>query len=144
MEAKIDVRVKKLKPEAKLPTYAHPSDAGMDLYAAEATTILAHGRGVVPTGLAFAIPDGYVGLVWDKSGLALKAGITTMAGVLDAGYRGELRVVLHNTTDTDYTFEAGDKVAQLLVEPIVQGLIVEVSDLDDTSRGDGGFGSTGK
>lgn len=144
MEAKIDVRVKKLKLEAKLPTYAHPGDAGMDLYAAEATTISAHGRGVVSTGLAFAIPDGYVGLVWDKSGLALKAGITTMAGVLDAGYRGELQVVLHNTTDTDYTFAVGDKVAQLLVQPIVQGLIAEVSDLDDTSRGVGGFGSTGK
>lgn len=138
------IKVKKLKSAAKLPTYAHPGDAGMDLYAAEATTIPAHGRGTAPTGLAFAIPDGYAGLVWDKSGLAVKVGITTIAGVIDSSYRGELLVAVYNTTDTDYAFAVGDKVAQLLVQPIVLGEIVETNNLDDTSRGVGGFGSTGK
>lgn len=140
----MEIKVKKLKPEAKLPTYAHPGDAGMDLYAAEETTIPAHGRATVSTGVAFAIPGGYVGLVWDKSGLAAKGGITTMAGVLDAGYRGELLVVVHNTTAEDYTFEAGQKVAQMLIQPIIQAQITEATELDDTSRGEGRFGSTGK
>ena len=140
----MELKVKKLNPNAKLPTYAHPGDAGMDLYAAEATTIPARGRGLVPTGIALAVPDGYVGLVWDKSSVPANYGVTKMSGVLDSGYRGEIKLVLYNTSDTDCTFEVGQKVAQLLIQPVIQPQIIEVEELDTTSRGAGGFGSTGK
>jgi dUTP pyrophosphatase len=99
---------------------------------------------MVPTGIAIAIPEGYVGLVWDKSSVPLKWGVTKMSGVLDAGYRGEILLVMHNTSDEDVAFEAGQKVAQLLIQPVVRGDIVEAAELDETSRGANGFGSTGK
>ncbi len=140
----MEVKVKKLKPEAKLPTYAHPGDVGMDLYAAEATTIPAHGRGVVPTGLAVAIPDGYVGLIWNKSSVSLKLGIMMMTVFIYAIYRGVTFLAMNNTTNEDYTFEVGQKAAQILIQPIVRVLITETVELDETSRGTGGFGSTGK
>ncbi|MEX0918832.1 MAG: dUTP diphosphatase [Candidatus Paceibacterota bacterium] len=140
----MQIKIKKLHPEAKVPAYAHPGDAGLDLCTTEDIVVPAGGRANIPTGLALAIPDGYVGLVWDKSGLAFKSGLTSLSGVLDAGYRGELRLVLLNTTDTDYHFVAGDKVAQLLIQPIVRAEIEEVSDLPASRRGIGGFGSTGR
>lgn len=140
----ITLKIKKLKPEAKLPSYAHPGDAGLDLCAAEVALIPAHTRAEISTGLAFEIPDGYVGLVWDKSGLAFKKGLTTMSGVLDAGYRGELKLLVYNTTDQDYSFNVGEKVAQLLIQPIERPEIAEADSLSETSRGEGGFGSTGR
>jgi dUTP pyrophosphatase len=136
--------IKKIHPEAKLPTYAHATDAGMDLYAVVDTVIPARERVLVPTGIAMAIPDGYVGLVWDKSGISYKAGLKVIGGVADAGYRGEIFVGIMNTTDDEYTFVAGDKVAQMLIQKVEHLMIREVDELDDTSRGTGAFGSTGR
>ncbi len=136
------ILVKKLHLEARLPSYAHPGDAGMDLYSAENLTINAEERVVCRTGLSFKIPDGFAGLVWDKSGLAAKNGIKTMAGVLDSGYRGELKIVLVNLSKETYNIKKGDKIAQMLIQKVERTEIIEVSELSDTLRGDGGFGST--
>ncbi len=137
------IAVTKLTPEAKLPTYAHATDAGMDVYAATDVIVPAHERTLVPTGVAMAIPEGYVGLIWDKSGIATKRGLTTLAGVIDAGYRGELQVAIYNTTAEDVSFAAGEKVAQMLVQPVVQPELQEVEALEESERGANGFGSTG-
>lgn len=137
------LKVKKVRPEARLPAYAHPGDAGLDIWAAEAMRILPGERAAVPTGLAFELPQGTVGLVWDKSGRALKEGLKTMAGVIDEGYRGEFLVVLLNTSDRPVEIELGQKIAQLLIQPVVQAEVEEVLEVEDSSRGKGGFGSTG-
>lgn len=137
------LKVKRVRPEALLPSYAHPGDAGLDIRAAAAAQIPSGERMAIPTGLAFELPAGTVGLVWDKSGRALKDGLKTMAGVIDEGYRGEFLVVLANLSDQTVNIEIGDKIAQLLIQPIVQAEIEEVTEVGDTSRGGGGFGSTG-
>lgn len=137
------IHIKKLTSTAKLPSYAHPHDAGMDLYAVEATTIFPQERKLIPTGIAMSIPAGYVGLVWDKSGIATNHGLKTMAGVIDAGYRGEVKILVHNLSNKSYTVEAGSKIAQLLIQPVEQKKIVEVEELEETERGEKGFGSSG-
>jgi len=138
------IKIKRLDPQAKLPSYAHPGDAGLDLCALAATVVPTRSRAEIRTGLAFEIPDGYVGLVWDKSGLAFKQGLTTMSGVLDAGYRGELKLLVFNTSEQDYHFAAGDKVCQLLIQPVARAEIEETGELADSSRGEDAFGSTGR
>lgn len=138
------LNIKKLNPKATLPVYNHEGDAGMDMFALENTVVPARGRALVGTGIAMEIPLGFVGLVWGKSGLAVHHGIITSAGVIDAGYRGEVKVALVNTSDEDYTIQAGHKVAQLLIQKVEHPEIVEVSELSDTTRGINGFGSTGK
>jgi dUTP pyrophosphatase len=140
----MNVKVKKLDPEAKLPSYAHAGDAGMDLFALEESTIKAGTSGRVRTGISMEIPDGFVGLCWDKSGLSMNHNIKVLAGVLDAGYRGELVLGVFNLGKEDYVFEKHDKVMQILVQPVVRVEIVEADELSDSSRGIGGFGSTGK
>lgn len=137
------LKVKRVRPEAILPNYAHPGDAGLDIRAALAAQIPSGERKAIPTGLAFELPAGTVGLVWDKSGRALKDGLKTMAGVIDEGFRGEFLVVLTNLSDQPVNIEIGDKIAQLLVQPIVQVEIKEVEEVEDSSRGSAGFGSTG-
>jgi dUTP pyrophosphatase len=139
----MQLSVKKLHPEAKLPTRAHASDAGLDLYSVEDMVLAPGQRHGVATGVAFAIPNGYVGLVWDKSGVALNGGVTCLGGVVDAQYRGEVKVIVLNTSDTPYEIKSGQKIAQLLIQEVALPEVVEVENLDDTSRGDGGFGSTG-
>jgi dUTP pyrophosphatase len=140
----MEIKVKKLDKKAIIPQYAHDTDAGMDFFALEDTTIFAQASATVPTGIAVEIPTGYVGLVWDKSGLASKEGITTMAGVIDSGFRGAMSLIVFNTTDKDYTFKAGEKVAQMLVQKVEHVGIIAVDKLSDTQRGEKGFGSTGK
>jgi dUTP pyrophosphatase len=140
----MEIKVKKLDERAVIPQYAHDTDAGMDFFALEDTTIPAQASANVPTGIAVEIPTGYVGLVWDKSGLASKVGITTMAGVIDSGFRGAISLIIFNTTDKDYTFKSGEKVAQMLVQKVEHVGIVVVDKLSDTQRGEKGFGSTGK
>lgn len=137
------VNYTKLTPTATAPHYVHAGDAGMDLYACAAVSILPQQRALIPTGIALAIPQGYVGLVWDKSGLATKAGLTTLAGVIDASYRGEIQIAIYNTGVEPYQVEVGKKIAQLLIQPIAAAELTEVTDLDTTTRGQGGFGSTG-
>jgi len=140
----IPVKIKKLHPDALLPKYGRTGDAGLDLHANE-TVILPPGeQRMVSTGIALAIPAGTVGLVWDRSGMAAKNGVKTMAGVLDHTYRGELKVVLINLRTTPYEVKQGDRVAQLLVQPVHTAEVQEVEELDDTIRGEGGFGSSGR
>jgi dUTP pyrophosphatase len=137
------IKIKKIHPEAILPSYAHPSDAGMDFFALEDVTLQPNERKAIPTGISMAIPPGYVGLFWDKSGIAFNFGIKTMAGVIDSGYRGEIKIVVHNLSNKPYTFKKGTKVAQMLIQPVEQKQILEVEELDETERGEGGFGSSG-
>lgn len=139
----MQIPIKRLVPQAVIPTYAHDTDAGLDLYASETVTIQPMQRALVPSGIALAIPKGYVGLIWDKSGLAVKHGLTAIAGVIDAGYRGDIQVAMYNTTQTAYVVEAGKKIAQLLIQPIVRAQLEETKELPDAARGDNGFGSTG-
>jgi dUTP pyrophosphatase len=140
------VKIQKIRgaEDLSIPSYAHPGDAGLDLYSREETTLAPGERKMIPTGVQFAIPDGYVGLVWDKSGLSMKEGLKTLGGVLDSGYRGELMVGMVNVSSQPYTFLRGHKVAQLLIQKIERVDIEEVLTFEETSRGEGGFGSTGK
>lgn len=137
------IKIKKLKPEAMLPSYAHDGDAGMDIYSCEDILIKAGERAVVSSGIAIEFPKNYVVLVWDKGGLAAKNGIKTMAGVGDSGYRGEYKIVLLNTSKKDYQIRKGDKICQILIQPVEKAEIDEVSELSSTERGKNGFGSTG-
>ncbi|MBN2288423.1 MAG: dUTP diphosphatase [Candidatus Glassbacteria bacterium] len=125
------------------PSYAHPGDAGFDLRASAGCELPALGRCTVPTGLRFAIPAGFAGLVRDRSGLAARHGIHCLAGVIDSGYRGEVKVVLQNLGEQPFTVEKGMRIAQLLLIPVAAAALVRVEDLDGSSRGEGGFGSTG-
>ena len=141
----IPVRTKRLHPNARLPKYAHEGawgDLAADLYSVHEAIVEPHKTALVATGLAMAFPEDYGALVEDRSGLAVK-GITTLAGVIDPGYRGEIKVVLTNVTDAPITLAAGDRVAQLRMVKKLQASFEEVDDLDATHRGEGGFGSTG-
>ena len=134
------LKVKKMSPDAKLPLYGHKGDAGMDLFSSLEYVLPKGEVFAVPTGIQIEIHKGYVGLIWDKSGVSLK-GAHRLAGVVDAGYRGEVKVVMINWGQAPFFIEKGMKIAQLLIQ---DAEIVEVEDLDDSSRGEGGFGSTGK
>ena len=141
----IELPIRRLDPTVSLPTYAHPGDAGLDLATSQALRLEPGERVTAPTGLSVAVPDGWVGLVHPRSGLAGKHGITVAnaPGTIDAGYRGELKVLLVNLGDRAVDIPAGDRIAQLLLQPVGRATLVEVDDLDDTVRGVGGFGSTG-
>lgn len=146
MSERVRLDVRRLDPGVPLPSYAHEGDAGLDLSAAEDATIAPGERAVVGTGLAVAVPEGYAGLVTPRSGLALRAGLSIVntPGVIDAGYRGEVKVVLVNHDPRDAVAIArGDRIAQLLVVPVAFAEVVEVDDLPSSRRGEGGFGSTG-
>jgi dUTP pyrophosphatase len=138
--------VQRLDPRAILPTRAHPGDAGLDLHALEPAELGPGQRASVPTGLALAIPDGYAGLVLPRSGLAARHGISLVnaPGLIDAGYRGEIRVVLLNTdAERFFQLQAEDRIAQLVIVPVALPQPEEVGELGSTSRGRGGFGSSG-
>lgn len=141
----LDLPVVRLDPDAVLPTYAHAGDAGLDLSANEDVTLPPGGRAAVATGLAVGVPDGWVGLVHPRSGLALRQGLTVAnaPGTIDAGYRGEVKVILVNLGDEDVAIARGDRIAQLVLQEVGRARVVEVDTLDDTARGAGGFGSTG-
>lgn len=128
-----------------MPSYAHFGDAGVDLYAARDTVVSPHGRALVPTGLKIAIPNGYEGQVRPKSGLALKHGITVLntPGTVDAPYRGEVGVILFNSSDNEYLAKSGEKIAQMVFCKVENAEFVLADELPDTDRGEGGFGSTG-
>jgi dUTP pyrophosphatase len=127
-----------------LPEYGTEGAAGADLRASEAVVIPVGGRAAVPTALRVQIPPGHAGLVWPRSGLAVRHGIDTLAGVIDSDYRGEVRVVLVNHGDQPFTIAAGDRVAQLLVQRVEHARFASVSGVENTDRGQGGFGSTGR
>ncbi|HEX9186328.1 MAG TPA: dUTP diphosphatase [Vicinamibacteria bacterium] len=129
---------------ASLPEYASAGAAGADLRASEAVDIPPGGRAAVPTALRLQIPPGHVGLVWPRSGLAVRHGIDTLAGVVDSDYRGEVRVVLVNHGEEAFRIAKGDRVAQLLVQRVERAAFTSVPEIEDTDRGSGGFGSTGR
>jgi dUTP pyrophosphatase len=139
----MQLKVKKLNEDAKLPTHGHPGDAGMDFYTI-GEIIFSPGQQIkIHTGIAIEIPDGYVGLVWDKGSVSFNMGLKVMGGVVDAGYRGEIIMSLLNTSDKEVVLEKGQKIAQMLIQKFEDCDIVEVSDLSDTVRGAGREGSTG-
>lgn len=140
----MELRVKKLREDAKLPTKGHPGDAGIDFYTTEDVIFLPKAKAHVSTGVAIEIPEGYVGLVWDKSSISFNKGLKTMGGVIDAGYRGEIFFNLYNTGDSEIVIKKGEKVAQMIIQKFEDCDIIESNELGDTVRGDQGFGSTGK
>jgi dUTP pyrophosphatase len=143
----VTLRFRRLRPDAVLPARAHPGDAGLDLHAVDGVTLGPGERGSVPTGLAVELPEGHAGLVLPRSGLAVRHGVALVnaPGLVDAGYRGELRVLLLNTDRVEpVTVAAGDRVAQLVVVAVATPEPVEVAELDVTPRGAAGFGSSGR
>jgi dUTP pyrophosphatase len=140
--AKITVKFKKDE-GAKAPSYAYKGDAGLDIFSNENIILEPMHRAAVRTGIYPEIPKGYVGLIWDKSGLSLKQGLKTMAGVIDSNYRGEIKVVLLNLSSKPFGIERGDKVCQLLVQKVEEAKLVEVSEIKTSERGEKGFGSSG-
>lgn len=137
------IKIKKLNSKAKIPTYAYKGDAGMDVYSCEDTIIKSGERKAIKTGIAAEFPKEYVALVWDKGGIANR-GITTIAGVIDSNYRGEWLILLLNTTKEDYVINKGDKIAQVIIQKFEQAEIEAIENLNETERGDGKFGSSGK
>jgi len=134
----------KLEDNAFEPTYAKPGDAGADLRAIYPVTIPAGKRGLIKLGLAIEIPEGYVGMVCPRSGLAINNGITVLnaPGIVDAGFRGEVGCILYNTNSIDFSIRSGDKIAQLVLVPFASAKFNRVEELSETERGEGGFGST--
>ena len=146
----LEVPLVRLDPDLPVPAYAHPGDAGADLHARDGAVLApGGGRALVPTGVVLALPPGYAGFVQPRSGLALRHGVTCLntPGLIDAGYRDELRVLLVNTDPTEpYEVHRGDRIAQLVIQAVEEAKFVEVRDgeLPDSSRGTGGFGHTGR
>ena len=142
----MQIKLKRLDPRAVIPTRGSVAAAGSDLYALETVTVPAGGTAIVHTGIAVAIPEGYAGLIYARSGLATKRSLApaNKVGVIDADYRGEIMVALHNHGDRSETVDAGERVAQLVVTPFLSVTFDECDSLGETERGTGGFGSTGK
>ena len=144
----LEIPIVRLVEHAAIPAYARVGDAGADLVAAEATTLApGGGRALIPTGVAIAIPEGYAGFVQPRSGLALRHGVTCLntPGLIDSGYRGELKVLLVNTDPSDpFVVVVGERIAQLVVQRVEDCRFCEVDGLLDSDRGQGGFGSTGR
>lgn len=136
---------RRVHPDAVLPAYAHPSDAGMDLRSVADLEIPCGARALVPTGLVVLLPPGHEAQVRPRSGLALKHGVTVLnsPGTIDSGYRGEIGVILANFGEAPFAVRRGDRIAQLVIAPVLQPAVEEVTCLDETDRGAGGFGSTG-
>lgn len=137
------LKIKKLQPEAVLPTFALEKDSGIDMFACGAQTLQPGELKKISTGVSIQLPPDHAGLIWDKSSVGSK-GLKVFCGVFDEEYRGEYFMVIKNFTDAPYTFEHGQKVAQMLIQKIERPEIIEVDELDTTVRGEGGFGSTGK
>jgi dUTP pyrophosphatase len=144
MNAMVHVKFKKLHDDVQTPSHGRPGDAGLDIYSYEDKTLVPNEQHIFKTGFSLAIPQGYVALIWDRSGMAAKNGVKVMGGVLDYTYRGEVGVVLINLTHKPYDVKTGDRIAQLLIQPIATAEVEIVDDLEDTNRGTGGFGSSGR
>jgi dUTP pyrophosphatase len=143
----MELQITRLDKDLPLPAYARDGDAGLDLLASEDLTLKPGHRIAVPTGIAVAIPEGYAGFVHARSGRALREGLALVnaPGLIDAGYRGEIKVIVVNLDPAeDIKIARGDKIAQLVIQPVAQTTLVEVDELPESQRGEGGFGSTGR
>jgi dUTP pyrophosphatase len=144
----MQIKVKKLSTTATIPTKAHMTDAGWDLYSDEDCCIGPNERKLIPTNIALEIPPGYVGLIWPRSGLSYKKGIDVLGGVIDSSYRDSVGVILYNTGKLwgadELVIKAGDRIAQILFQEVPHFNMVEVSELDDSDRGLSGWGSSGR
>ncbi len=140
----LTLKIKKLHPDAIIPSYAHEGDAAVDLYSCVTVTIQPGERVQIGTGIAIELPPDHATYIWDKSGLSHKHGLKTLGGIIDAGYRGEYKVGMVNLSNEPYTVEKGHKIAQMFIEKRTLLEFIEVDELSDSSRGAGGFGSTGK
>jgi len=141
----VKIKVQKIKDNAVIPDYAHTGDAGVDLYSTEDYLLKPGGRVLVSTGIKVAIPKGYEAQIRPKSGLALKHGLSIVntPGTIDSGYRGEIQIIIINLGQENYKIEAGKKVAQMVIKKVEEAVFEEADSLDETSRNEGGFGSTG-
>lgn len=148
MVEKIPVNIKRIKPNATIPTYGSINAAGADLYACvdSAVTVKASETVMIPTGISLELSEGYAGLIYARSGLASKKGLApaNKVGVIDSDYRGEVMVALHNHSKVDAEIEPNERIAQLVITPYIMGIFNEVDELSETERGAGGFGSTGR
>ncbi len=145
--SEIEVQIQRLDKDVELPRYARPGDAGLDLRASQDVDLAPGKRAMVPTGLAIALPDGYAGFVQPRSGLAAREGLSIVntPGLIDSGYRGELKIILINTDDENAIhIKRGERIAQLVIQKVPAVHLVEVDELDASERGAAGFGSTGK
>lgn len=138
------VKIKLLHPQAKIPQYGRPGDAGLDLYCCDEYKIEPGQRIKIPLGFAMELPEGTVALMWDRSGMAANHGIHSLAGVIDGNYRGEVNVVLYNTSSKTYNIKQGDKIAQMLIQNFEHIDFQEADELSDTERGEQGWLSSGK
>ncbi len=145
LDSAVRIEVVRSDPAVALPVYAREGDAGLDVAAAATVTLEPGGRELVPTGLRVAIPAGYAGLVMPRSGLALRSGVTVLnaPGLIDSGYRGEIGVLLVNHGARTVVIQRGERIAQLVIQPVARAQLVEVRELPESRRGEGGFGSTG-
>jgi dUTP pyrophosphatase len=140
----LDVELKRIDPELELPSYAQDGDAGADLRTTEDVTLEPGERHLIPTGISVALPEGHVAFIKPRSGLAVKNGIQVLGGVIDAGYRGEIKAILLNTDlGQPVTFRRGDRIAQLVIQRVEQARFIVADELGESARGAGGFGSTG-
>jgi dUTP pyrophosphatase len=140
----MEILVKLLDDTARVPIVMREGDAAFDLYASESGVILSGTQKLVSTGIAIVIPHGFVGLIWDRSGLAAKQSLLTMGGVIDSNYRGEIKVILRNLSDTDYAYAVGDRIAQMIIQKHEVASFTVVTQLPESTRNDGAFGSSGK
>ncbi|MGQ9475348.1 MAG: dUTP diphosphatase [Actinomycetota bacterium] len=141
----VRLRIKRLRPEVELPSYAHPGDAGLDIRSAEEVILQPGERALLGTGFAMALPEGYAAFVQPRSGLAAKHGISIVntPGLIDCHYRGEVKVILVNLGREPFQVNKGDRIAQMVIQRVERAEVLEVEELEDTARGEGGFGSTG-
>ena len=137
------VRIQRIDKENEMVKYAHDGDAAFDLRSSGNINLSAKGKVIVPTGIKMAIPEGFAGFIWDRSGLAANSSLHCLAGVVDSGYRGEVKVVLVNLSKHDMYIMKGMRIAQMVIQKIEHPILEEVESLDETKRNDGGFGSTG-
>lgn len=138
------LKIKKINNNAIIPNYAHDGDAGLDLKSCEEHLLEPGEKAIIKTGIAMEIPNGYVGLIWDRSGIAAKNAVHILAGVIDSCYRGEIGIVIVNLGKEKYKIEKGDKIAQILIQPVVKIEVEEVKEISKTLRDSGAWGSTGR
>ena len=137
------VKIQRIDKDLDMVKYAHDGDAAFDLMSSENINLSAGGKIIVPTGIKMAIPEGFAGLIWDRSGLAANSSLHCLAGVVDSGYRGEIKIVLVNLSKHDMYIKKGMRIAQMIIQKVEYPILEEVEFLDDTKRNEGGFGSTG-